>query len=282
MFGDWILSEQLGTDFAARGQLYVNTSGREACAPGHRYGPAKRGYHLMHIVASGCGVFCDGRREYALKAGQGFMIFPDGVTVYTADSVTPWDYVWVGFSGAMSEQLAESAGCTPENPVFDLGRYAPKALEIAYGIYDDISLLQMSGAAALGGLLRLMAYIGQSAYDASPQRGSAAGADSFQRAMWALNANYQRADFRVEDAAAFVGLSRSQLFRIFKAQTGRSPQQVLGDLRLSHAKRLLSGTELSLTETALSSGFASAARLGEVFRDALGITPTAYRKREKE
>ena len=25
-----------------------------------------------------------------------------------------------------------------------------------------------------------------------------------------------------------------------------------------------------------------AARLGEVFRDALGITPTAYRKREKE
>ena len=42
MFGDWILSEQLGADFAARGQLYVNTSGREACAPGHRYGPAKR------------------------------------------------------------------------------------------------------------------------------------------------------------------------------------------------------------------------------------------------
>ncbi len=108
MFGDWILSEQPGADFAARGQLYVNTSGREACAPGHRYGPAKRGYHLMHIVASGCGVFCDGRREYALKAGQGFMIFPDGVTVYTADSVTPWDYVWVGFSGAMSEQRWKS------------------------------------------------------------------------------------------------------------------------------------------------------------------------------
>ena len=45
--------------------------------------------------------------------------------------------VRVGFSGAMSEQLAESAGCTPENPVFDLGRYAPKALEIAYGNYVE-------------------------------------------------------------------------------------------------------------------------------------------------
>ena len=58
-------------------------------------------------------MFCDGRREYALKAGQGFMIFPDGVTVYTADSVTPWDYVWVGFSGAMSEQLAENRLALP-------------------------------------------------------------------------------------------------------------------------------------------------------------------------
>ena len=75
-----------------------------------------------------------------------------------------------------------------------------------------------------------------------------------------------------------MGLSRSQLFRIFKAQCGRSPQSVLGELRLSHAKRLLSGTGLSLTETALSSGFSSAARMGEVFREELGVTPTAYRK----
>jgi len=258
--------------------LYVNNCGREVCQPGHRYGPAMRGYYLMHIAASGCGVFDNGAGRFPVRAGQGFMIFPDDIAVYTADDVTPWDYVWVGFSGEAADELARTTGVTPEKPVFDLGKYAETALGIAYSIYDDMSLLQLNTTAALGGLLRLMAYIAQSRYDASPIRSASAGADSYQRAMWVLNANYQRTDFHIEDVASFVGLSRSQLFRIFKAQCGRSPQAVLGDLRLSHAKRLLSGTNLSLTETALSSGFSSAARLGEVFREELGVTPTGYRK----
>ena len=262
--------------------LHVHNCGRESCAPNHRYGPAMRGYHLIHIVASGCGVFDSGRQRYGLRAGQGFMIFPNDITVYTADGQTPWDYVWVGFLGDGADELVRRAGFSPENPVFDLGKYAGAALEIAYHICDDVTLLQMSDAATLGGLLRLMAYIGQSRCDASPQHGASAGQDSFQRALWAMNANYQHPDYHIGDVASFVGLSRSQLVRIFKARTGQSPQEVLRELRLSHAKRLLSGTELSLTEAALSSGFASAARLGEVFRGTLGLTPTAYRRREKE
>ncbi|MBQ9951350.1 MAG: helix-turn-helix domain-containing protein [Clostridia bacterium] len=259
-------------------ELYVNNCGREVCEPGHRYGPAMRGYYLMHIAASGCGVFDNGAGRFDVRAGQGFMIFPDDITVYTADRLSPWDYVWVGFSGDNAAELVRAAGLSPASPVFDLGRYADTALGIAYSIYDDMSLLQQNTTAALGGLLRLMAYISQSRYDASPLRGASAGADSYERALWVLNANYQRSDFHIEDVASFVGLSRSQLFRIFKKQCGRSPQAVLGELRLSHAKRLLSSTALSLTETALSSGFSSAARLGEVFREELGMTPTKYRE----
>lgn len=258
-----------------REQLYVNNCGREACEPGHCFGPAMRGYHLMHIAASGAGVFDNGARRYEVRAGQGFMIFPDDITIYSADDNAPWDYVWVGFKGKQAHELTLSAGITPENPVFDLGKYAQTALEIAYGICRDMEALRQNSIAATGGLLRLMAYIGQSAYDLSPQR---TATDSYSRAVWAMNANYQRPDFHVEDVASYVGLSRSQLFRIFKMQCGRSPQTVLNELRLSHAKRLLSSTELSLTETALSSGFTSAARLGEIFRDKLDITPVKYRE----
>ena len=261
--------------------IYIKDCGREACESQHRYGPVMRGYHLMHIIASGRGIFDNGAKPYELRAGQGFMIFPEDITVYTADASAPWDYVWVGFTGAQAGELAQSAGLTPQNPVFDLGKYADTALKTAYSIYDDMSLLQNSQSAAVGGLLRLMAYIAQSRFDASPQRSAIAGTDSYQRALWALNANYQRSDYHIEDVASFVGLSRSQLFRVFKAHAGRSPQSVLSELRLSHAKRLLSGTDLSLTETALSSGFASLARLCEVFRDTLSITPGTYRANER-
>lgn len=262
--------------------LYVNNCGRESCAPGHRFGPAMRGYHLIHIAASGCGVFDNGAQRYPVHAGQGFMIFPDDITVYTADVHTPWDYVWVGFSGEQAASLARMAGFVPGNPIFDLGRFADTALGVAYSIFDDMSTLQFNATAALGGLLRLMAYIAQCRGDSASGRGADVASDSYRRALWALNANYQRPDFHIEDVAAFVGLSRSQLFRIFKAQCGRSPQSVLGELRLSHARRLLSGTELSLAETALSSGFCSAARLGEVFRRELGIAPSEYRRKMRD
>ena len=97
-----------------REELYVNNCGREACAPGHCFGPAMRGYHLMHIAASGVGIFDNGARQYEIHAGQGFMIFPDDITIYTADDSDPWDYVWVGFMGKQAHELVLSSGISPE------------------------------------------------------------------------------------------------------------------------------------------------------------------------
>ena len=260
-------------------ELFVTTCGREACAPGHRYGPAVRRYHLMHLVASGCGDFDNGRGRWRLRAGQGFMIFPDEVTVYAADDALPWDYTWVGFSGDGVAALAAAAGISPDRPVFDLRGYAATALDICHALCGDMALLEQGQQAAQGSLMRLMAYVAQARSDSSPQRSGDSGRDSWQRAQWAMRANFERADYRVEDVASFVGLSRSQLFRVCRRYGGRSPQQMLSQLRLSRAKQLLSGTGLTLAEVAASSGYASAARLGEVFRDALGMTPTEYRRR---
>lgn len=260
-------------------ELFVTTCGREACAPSHRFGPAVRKYHLIHLVASGRGVFDDGARQWRVRAGQGFAIFPDDVTVYAADAAMPWDYTWVGFSGDGAAALMEGAGITRERPVFDLGAYAATALGICYSLSEDMALLEMNLQAARGGLLRLMAYVAQSRADSPLRRSGDSGSECWRRAQWAMHANFERADYRIEDVAAYVGLSRSQLFRICKRFGGRAPREVLSGLRLSRAKQLLSGTDLTLTEVALSSGYASAARLGEIFRDGLGMTPTEYRRR---
>lgn len=263
-----------------RVRLQIIDCGREACAPGHRYGPAMRGYYLMHLVASGSGVFCRDERRMPVRAGQGFMIFPEDITVYSADTRSPWDYVWVGFSGPDAARLVSDARIVREAPVFDLGGYAAAALNICYGISEDMAALELGAQAAEGGLMRLMAYIARAMSDAG--RSGQSATDSWRKAQWAMQANFQRADYRIEDVAAFVGLSRSQLFRIFKRYGGISPQKALGELRLSRARQLLSGTELTLTEVALSSGYASAARLGEVFRDTLNTTPAAYRRAARQ
>ena len=37
------------------GRLSVCNLGEQACPAGHTYGPAVRGYYLIHYVLSGCG-----------------------------------------------------------------------------------------------------------------------------------------------------------------------------------------------------------------------------------
>jgi transcriptional regulator GlxA family with amidase domain len=95
-----------------------------------------------------------------------------------------------------------------------------------------------------------------------------------------MEANYQR-NLHITDVAAFVGLSRSQLFRVFITACGMPPQRVLLMLRLRQAETLLLNTKLPLKAVAVSSGFSSAARMGEVFKQEKGITPMQFRKGDR-
>ena len=255
-------------------EIYVCDCGREVCSPGHRYGPAMRGYYLLHMITSGHGTFRRGGQTWTVRAGQAFMIFPDDVAVYEADRVSPWEYVWVGFAGDGAAGLAEASGLMPDEPVFSLGRFSAQITHIARSVYEDMALPEQGPRAALGSLMRLSAYLALARRPA----GADGASDSYARAVWALRANYQRADYHIEDVASFVGLSRSQLFRIFRAACGHSPREELTLLRLRHACQLLGATDLTLTEVALSSGYASAARMGEAFRALMHTTPAEYRR----
>ena len=78
--------------------------GWEQCSPLHSFGPFVRNHYLFHYVISGKGSMDwtdqDGvRREYRLKADQGFLISPGQVSTYSADEKDPWKYVWLEFDG---------------------------------------------------------------------------------------------------------------------------------------------------------------------------------------
>lgn len=72
--------------------------------------------------------------------------------------------------------------------------------------------------------------------------------------------------------------SRSGFSHTFKKETGKSFREYLTEVRLSHAKRLLKYSNLTVTEIALSVGFNDANYFSNVFKKYLGTSPTAYRK----
>jgi AraC-like DNA-binding protein len=274
-----MLHEQGGANlekqFSRRGnipRIKVISCGGEKCSPDHAYGPAVRDHYLIHFVASGGGALRARERTWKIGAGYGFIIFPDEITYYYADAEDPWTYDWVGYVGEDAGALTERIGLSRENRVFTCGE-PEKATEILRAAAEDAMELEMGEMAALGGLMRFLAHIA-GGIRANPEQH--AHRRHYEKARWFMDGRYTQS-ITVQDVADFVGLSRSQLYRVFRSAGDVAPKEALTALRVRHARRLLSDTDMTMDEIASSVGFASAQRLGVVFRGEVGMAPGTYR-----
>ncbi|MFA6504703.1 MAG: AraC family transcriptional regulator [Treponemataceae bacterium] len=80
------------------------------------------------------------------------------------------------------------------------------------------------------------------------------------------------------EAAASANLSKFYFTRFFKEQTGQNFHTYLARVRVSHAEELLAGSDVSITEIAYTSGFASLKTFNRLFRTYTGTSPTQYRR----
>jgi transcriptional regulator GlxA family with amidase domain len=64
----------------------------------------------------------------------------------------------------------------------------------------------------------------------------------------------------------------------FKSEYGVSPINYLITCRIREGKRLLTETDLSLSQIAAVLGFSSSSYFSQSFRNAEGVSPTEYRK----
>ncbi|WP_456617820.1 MULTISPECIES: helix-turn-helix domain-containing protein [unclassified Bradyrhizobium] len=81
----------------------------------------------------------------------------------------------------------------------------------------------------------------------------------------------------LSDLAGAAGLSRMHFAAQFRAATGYRPREYLLHQRIEHAKSLLSHTETSLAEVALTVGFCTQAHFSTVFKRIVGDTPARWR-----
>ncbi len=77
--------------------------------------------------------------------------------------------------------------------------------------------------------------------------------------------------------ATIAGLSMFHFAREFKQSAGVTPHQYLVQRRIERAQRMLTATDLSLSEVALATGFSDQSHLARHFRQMLGTTPGEFR-----
>ncbi|HMP77717.1 MAG TPA: substrate-binding domain-containing protein [Kiritimatiellia bacterium] len=86
----------------------------------------------------------------------------------------------------------------------------------------------------------------------------------------------------MSEVARTAGLSLRNLQRRFQQKLGHTPQTELQHIRIHRVKELLRETNLTLEAIAGQCGYLSANYLCEQFRRATGLSPGAYRARNRE
>ncbi|HEY9713293.1 MAG TPA: AlkA N-terminal domain-containing protein [Chroococcales cyanobacterium] len=85
----------------------------------------------------------------------------------------------------------------------------------------------------------------------------------------------------VADLAQEIGISERHLRRVVESEFGVSPLDLAQTARLLTAKRLLTDTNLPVTEVAYISGFASLRRFNSVFKERYNLSPSQLRKNSR-
>lgn len=78
--------------------------------------------------------------------------------------------------------------------------------------------------------------------------------------------------------AAELNMSVFHFARLFKQETGQTPNEYITRQRIEHAEVLVRCTKLPVTEICYRVGFESQSHFTMLFRRVTGVTPGAYRK----
>lgn len=89
-----------------------------------------------------------------------------------------------------------------------------------------------------------------------------------------LEENIDNEFFSVEDLAKAVAFSRSQLHRKLKALTGKSPNELIREFRLTRAKELLEQGVGNVSEIAIGVGYSSLSYFTRSFKAEYGVLPS--------
>lgn len=263
--------------------LYLSCFGRSATAPEYRYGPAIRAYDLIHVILHGKGTLLLNKMEYHISEGQAFFI-PKGITAdYFADAYDPWEYVWIGYNGSIAALFDEQAGFSIDNPVRQLHVETNVFETMLENILPYTTISISDELYRTGWLYRMLALFTDASRLAVAKAADIAARPSPEHIL-ELSESYIKQNFKhvsVTSLAEYLQVNRSHLFRLFKRHYGISPQQFIMDVRIKHARMLLTSTNLPIKQVATDAGFGDAHNFSRQFKKYAGLSPHIYRNTPK-
>lgn len=219
---------------------------------------------LIYCV-SGKGWVKLNNRKHTVKQGSLFICPPNIQHGYGCDPDCGWEIWWVHCGGERIGEYCKEAGLSVDNPVINLG-LNDRLISCFSKLLANLSQKNMNiswiAADALHSLL--LAIVSETVNRNVPENSDLIN-------LIDINSR------SLEELAAKAGYSKYHFSRIFKEQTGKSPWELVTELKLERSKELLLGSFLSVKEIATEIGFNHPDYFAKLFARHTGVTPTKYR-----
>lgn len=256
--------------------LSVYNVGNQKCEAGYQWGPGVRNHYCIHYVISGIGYYEVHGETFRISAGDTFILYPDMEVKYFADMEKPWEYAWVGFMGTEASSLIRATDFSREQPLIRKGVLPKRVIQKQLQrIYEVKGSTYEAAAAMTGALYTLLSTFMH--YASHMEEGHDPQMVYVNKAREYISNNYSY-PVTIEEVAAYVGVSRSHLFRSFQACRQQSPKEYLTDFRIKKACGLLEETSLSVAAIAYSVGFENSLYFSKAFHRRMEMSPSQYRK----
>lgn len=89
--------------------------------------------------------------------------------------------------------------------------------------------------------------------------------------------NMSNGHISIEAMATAMGMGRVQFFRKVQSLVGKTPTELILNMRLKHACTLLEKTDISMSELAINIGLNTADNFITMFKEKYGMSPLIYR-----
>ena len=215
-------------------------------------------------------------RSRTCTASAGQFVLLDCYSPHSYYSKDGWACYWLHFDGQVAQAFYRRIIEAWDSFLFDLDQFSP-AYQHLMNIYElfhksrpvDEAAISSSITSILNAILSSAPRIREGV----PVREAIASAVAYISERF-------RYPMSLEDLAAHAAISPYYFTRVFRQETGVTPHQYLINTRLANAKFLLRTTEDSVKDIAINTGWGSESTFCTAFRKAVGVTPSAYRKRK--
>ena len=280
----------LANERDAQWGLTVSTVGFEHIQPGDPYptkghadgyyfdcnkGRTLNEYQLLYNP-EGEGIFqSTNQKPVRLKPGDMFLLFPGEWHTYHPDPKVGWKSYWIGFRGKNMDDRVRAGFLAPTKPIYHVGySFTLEALyKRAYeAAVEEAAYSQQLMAGIVNHLIGMMYSLERNRELSKNQQ----QVDMISRARMRIRESLE-SDITIQQIAEELGVSYSNLRKLFKEHTGLSPATYQQELRLLRAKELLTTTELSIKEIAYRLNFESPDYFSAKFKAKMGVKPSEVR-----